>query len=158
MLAGNPAKRSYNESDPAQKAISHVCLHPDGTAPETPGFPAGNCPYGLRTQVFFPSYVHRLLPWLHLTHRAGAGTARCALLADIGERADCAQDLDSADRKSHVAYPDGVNTGKCPPSHPVHLISIFYELVWDVNSWADEWWSADGLGHPLTLSNGDPTG
>ncbi|EJD47486.1 WSC-domain-containing protein [Auricularia subglabra TFB-10046 SS5] len=68
------------------------------------------------------------------------------------------KDLDSPDHKSHVSYPSKFNNGKCPESHPVRLVSIFFEVMWDVNEWADQWWNADGLGHPLVLSNGDPTG
>ena len=37
--------------------------------------------------------------------------------------------LDSDDHKSHMSYPIGAyNDGYCPDSHPVHLISLFYEL------------------------------
>jgi len=49
--------------------------------------------------------------------------------------------LDSADHKSHVAYPvkgsvtdrfdyDG---GTCPASHPVKVPQVMYEVVWDVS-------------------------
>ncbi|KZV74408.1 hypothetical protein PENSPDRAFT_601507 [Peniophora sp. CONT] len=61
--------------------------------------------------------------------------------------------LDSADHKSHMAYPDGINNGVCPSSHPVHLISIFYEVYFNVaqfNSLND--------GGSWVLSTGDPTG
>ena len=40
------------------------------------------------------------------------------------------QNLDSEDHKSHMSYPIGAyNDGYCPESHPVHLISLFYELI-----------------------------
>ena len=39
------------------------------------------------------------------------------------------KNLDSDDHKSHMSYPIGAyNDGYCPDSHPVHLISLFYEL------------------------------
>jgi len=49
--------------------------------------------------------------------------------------------LDSADHKSHVAYPiagsvtdrfdyDG---GKCPDTHPIKVPQVMYEVVWDVS-------------------------
>ncbi|KAI5811394.1 WSC-domain-containing protein [Peziza echinospora] len=65
------------------------------------------------------------------------------------------KNLDSPDHKSHMAYPSGVNSGSCPASHPVRFISIFYEVMWDVNEWKDKW--VDGK-WPFVLSNGDPTG
>ncbi|KAH9971395.1 hypothetical protein BGW80DRAFT_456878 [Lactifluus volemus] len=63
------------------------------------------------------------------------------------------KNLDSPDHKSHMAYPDGIDNGKCPPTHPVHLVSIFYEVYFSVdpfNSLRD--------GGRFVLSNGDPTG
>jgi hypothetical protein len=40
------------------------------------------------------------------------------------------KNLDSSDHMSHMSYPIGAyNDGYCPDSHPVHLISLFYELV-----------------------------
>ncbi|PVF92304.1 WSC-domain-containing protein [Serendipita vermifera] len=64
--------------------------------------------------------------------------------------------LDSPDHKSHVAYPDRMDNGVCPSTHPVRLISIFYEIIWDTNPWKDQWWKAGS--HPFVLSTGDPTG
>ncbi|KAH9959194.1 hypothetical protein BC827DRAFT_1301881 [Russula dissimulans] len=61
--------------------------------------------------------------------------------------------LDSPDHKSHMAYPDGVDNGQCPPSHPIHLISIFFEVYFNVapfNNLND--------GGRFVLANGDPTG
>jgi len=53
------------------------------------------------------------------------------------------ENLDSADHKSHVAYPiagsitdrfdyDG---GKCPDSHPVRIPQVMYEVIWDVSEY-----------------------
>ena len=63
------------------------------------------------------------------------------------------QNLDSSDHKSHMAYPDGVDNGRCPSSHPVHLISIFYEVYFAVAPF-----NALNDGGRFVLSNGDPTG
>jgi hypothetical protein len=54
-----------------------------------------------------------------------------------------------------MAYPAGINSGKCPPSHPKHFISIFYEVIFDVNKWKDQWYDNK---QPFVLSTGDPTG
>ena len=63
--------------------------------------------------------------------------------------------LDSSDHKSHMAYPSGVNSGKCPDTHPRRLISIFYEIFWDIDAWKDQWTNGKW---PFVLSTGDPTG
>lgn len=95
------------------------------TNPETGAFPNYNCPDGLRSQVFFPSC------WDGVNN-------------------------DSANHKSHMAFPiDAYNNGKCPDSHPVHLVSIFYEIIWDTNKFADKWY---GGKQPFVWAMGDPTG
>ncbi|KAI6806951.1 WSC-domain-containing protein, partial [Hortaea werneckii] len=48
------------------------------------------------------------------------------------------------------------NNGRCPDSHPVQLISIFYEVIYQTNLFADRWWS-DGQ-QPFVFSQGDRTG
>lgn len=62
--------------------------------------------------------------------------------------------LDSPNHKSHVSYPSN-NNGKCPSTHPVRFITLFYEFLYDVASWDSEW---VGGRHPFVLSNGDPVG
>jgi hypothetical protein len=52
-----------------------------------------------------------------------------------------------------MAFPAGVDHGLCPPSHPVHLITIFFEVLFSVapfNKLND--------GGRFVLANGDPTG
>ncbi|KAI0034083.1 hypothetical protein K488DRAFT_27912, partial [Vararia minispora EC-137] len=61
--------------------------------------------------------------------------------------------LDSSDHKSHMAYPSGMNNGYCPSSHPVHLISIFYEVYFSVDPF-----NKLNNGGRFVLANGDPTG
>ncbi len=63
--------------------------------------------------------------------------------------------LDSPDHKSHVSYPASYNNGACPSSHPKHLISLFYEVIWNVNDFANEWY---GNTQPFVWAQGDPTG
>ncbi|KAI0709314.1 hypothetical protein C8Q76DRAFT_105863 [Earliella scabrosa] len=128
MLAGNTNRRSYNSSSFADKAIDFVCLEPDGAHrndpawDERPSFFEHNCPSGMRAQVFFPSCWD-------------------------------GKNLDSPDHKSHMAYPiQDFNTGDCPDSHPVHLVSLFYEMFVSVDQF-DYW----GPG-TWVLANGDTTG
>jgi len=66
--------------------------------------------------------------------------------------------VDSPDHKSHVAYPSGGDTGSCPDTHPVRLISIFYEVLWSVTDFKDMWYSDGSEKHPFVFSNGDATG
>lgn len=65
------------------------------------------------------------------------------------------KNLDSPNHKSHMAYPDGVTMGSCPSTHPVRLVSIFYEVIYETNLFSDQWYSSTA---PFVLSNGDPTG
>lgn len=126
MIAGNPFKRNYT-GDFAAQAISFACLNYDGPATaETNGFPDYNCPDGLRAQVFFPACWDGV-------------------------------NLDSADHESHMAYPatGAYNGGTCPSSHPVHMISIFYEIIYQTNLFSNEWY---GTGQPFVFAQGDPTG
>lgn len=105
---------------------SYNCLDYNGPAkPETQNFPNYNCPNGLRAQVFFPSCWN-------------------------------GKDLDSKDHKSHMSYPaNSYNSGACPPDFPVHLVSIFFEIIWDTGKFADKWY---GDSQPFIWSQGDPTG
>ncbi|OJT05575.1 hypothetical protein TRAPUB_3588 [Trametes pubescens] len=60
--------------------------------------------------------------------------------------------LDSADHKSHMAYPiQNYNSGDCPASHPVHLVSLFYEMLVSVDQFP-----YTGAG-TWVLANGDTT-
>ena len=61
--------------------------------------------------------------------------------------------LDSSDHKSHMAYPDGIDNGQCPSSHPHHLISIFFEVWFGVSEFNNL-----NDGGRFVLANGDPTG
>lgn len=68
---------------------------------------------------------------------------------------------DSANHKSHMAYPDGMNTGICPSTHPVKIISIFYEVLWQVDKFQALWLDTNGKplrAQPFVWSFGDNTG
>jgi hypothetical protein len=65
------------------------------------------------------------------------------------------KDLDTPDHKSHVAYPEFVDHGSCPPGFPKRFISIFYEVLWGTPDFADMWY---GNKQPFVFSTGDPTG
>lgn len=61
--------------------------------------------------------------------------------------------LQSADN-SHVSYPVGYNVmGRCPASHPVPMINLFYEITYE--TFRFEFWTPEGLGQPFVLSMGD---
>jgi hypothetical protein len=94
--------------------------------PETNNIPNYPCPGGLRAQVFFPACWN-------------------------------GKDLDTPDHKSHMSYPVGreYNTGGCPKEFPVHMISLFYEVLYDTAPFASEW---NGDKHPFVFANGDATG
>lgn len=70
--------------------------------------------------------------------------------------------LDSPDHKSHMAYPlQDYNTGDCPDTHPVHLISLFYEMIVRVDlfpyvpgSWVYSFGDTTGLGLHADFQDG----
>jgi hypothetical protein len=94
--------------------------------PETNDIPNYKCPGGLRAQVFFPSCWD-------------------------------GKNLDSSNHKSHMSYPDSqtYDNGPCPATHPVHMISVFYEVLYDTKLFDDQW---NGTQHPFVFANGDTTG
>ncbi|KAF4595452.1 WSC domain-containing protein [Ophiocordyceps camponoti-floridani] len=119
MVVGNPYLRTYDASNPEQRAISHVCLGP-GTSNDTAHLPTKQCER-LRAETFFPSCWDGV-------------------------------NLDSANHKSHMAFPaiGDYNTGVCPPSHPIAILSVFLEFFYDTAAIRDfnRW----------VWSMGDPTG
>lgn len=125
MIAGNPFQRNYTGTFAAQ-AVSFVCLDYATTSPQYNGMPDINCPDGLRAQIFFPSCWDGV-------------------------------NLDSPDHSSHVSYPSSgaYNNGECPSTHPVHLISLFYEIIYQTGNFANDWY---GSGQPFVFAQGDPTG
>ena len=94
--------------------------------PETHGFPNYKCPGGLRVQIYFPSCWD-------------------------------GKNLDSPDHMSHMAYPTGqhYDNGPCPTTHPVHLVSLFFEVLYDTSKFDSMWY---GNSQPFVLSQGDKTG
>lgn len=130
MIAGDPFKRDDSNPDESAKgAISYACIDFNAAGtPETRNFPNRNCANGLRQQVFFPSC------W-----------------DGVNE--------DSPDHKSHVAYPVGnYNGGTCPPSHPVNLISVFIEILWQTDKFSSFWTPSDKDPQPFVFAHGDATG
>jgi hypothetical protein len=65
------------------------------------------------------------------------------------------KDLDTTDHKSHMSYPSIYNAGKCPPEFPKRFVSLFYEVVWQVDEFKDDWYGDE---QPFVWSMGDNTG
>lgn len=126
MVAGDPFQRNATDAEAAPgNAVSFVCLDYSGTSSETKSIPNKSCPDGLRAQVYFPSC------W-------------------DGKNGD------SPDHKSHMHYPIGkYDSGSCPDSHPVHLVSIFFEVIYSIDKFASRW---HGDSHPFVFAQGDQTG
>lgn len=61
------------------------------------------------------------------------------------------KDLDSPNHRDHMAYPDLVDDGNCPPSHPVRMISLMYETIWDTYAFL-------GRNGTFVIANGDIQG
>ena len=61
------------------------------------------------------------------------------------------KDVKSDDHKSHVAYPNLIDGGKCPKGYETRLPSLFYETIWNT-------YAFKGKSGQFVWSNGDPTG
>jgi len=92
----------------------------DDTSIQYQGFPPTSC-QKLRAEVYFPSCWDGV-------------------------------NIDSANHKSHVAYPavGNFDGGVCPSTHPVAILSIFYEFFFDTSSYTDT--------NRFVFANGDNTG
>ena len=129
MVSGSPNRRT-NDGTPDSLAITFVCLDYDGDHSNDPdwaernNFFDHNCPSGMRAQVFFRSCWDGV-------------------------------NLDSSDHVSHMAWPSGgVDGGDCPASHPVRLVSLFYEFIYAVQNFP-----FNPAGTPTwVFANGDTTG
>jgi len=130
MLSGDGDRRVYNAGDPDSAAISFVCL--DYTTDHTGdpdwaqrnSFFNHNCPNGMRAQVNFPPCWDGV-------------------------------NVDSDDHQSHMAWPSGgVSGGDCPASHPKHLVTLFYEFIFQVHNFPFN----NGSQPTWVWSNGDATG
>ena len=129
MISGDPFKRNFT-GDFQADAVSFACLNYNGPATaETNGLPGYNCPDGVRAQVFFPSCWDGV-------------------------------NLDSPSHSSHVSFPESgaYNDGACPASHPVHLISIFFETIYQTGNYDSMWGEALNTTQPFVFAYGDPTG
>ncbi|KAI9678071.1 MAG: hypothetical protein M1817_006015 [Caeruleum heppii] len=65
------------------------------------------------------------------------------------------KDLDSPDHRSHMSYPSKYNGGNCPEGFKTRTVSLFYEVIWQTDKFANEWY---GDSQPFVWSMGDPTG
>ncbi|KAF8602380.1 hypothetical protein BDV93DRAFT_545387 [Ceratobasidium sp. AG-I] len=134
MITGNPRARSKKyesglgtQAELAERAVGWACLrYPD--YPQTDGI--GGFPT-TDCESGFQSRLHFPSCW-------------------------DGKNVDSTDHVSHTAYLDRLDNGKCPSTHPVPLIHLFYEVTWDVHGFASRWTAADGW--PFVWATGDPTG
>lgn len=61
------------------------------------------------------------------------------------------KDLDSHNHRDHMAYPDHVIDGNCPPGYEARLPSLLFETIYDTDAFK-------GKEGSFILANGDPTG
>ncbi|OIW29174.1 hypothetical protein CONLIGDRAFT_682082 [Coniochaeta ligniaria NRRL 30616] len=126
MLAGDTDRRTYDNTSLADRAIEYVCLPANGAD-------------GVASSGGFPN--HTCLGGLQIRVRFPS----------------CwdGENLDSADHRSHVAYPSMLDNGYCDASHPVRIMALLYEVTWAVDHFDHLREPGD---QPFVLSSGDETG
>jgi hypothetical protein len=132
MISGDPSRRIFNKTDVDDQAISYVCLDYSNSHQGDPAwaqrnnFFTHNCPDGMRAQINFPTCWN-------------------------------GKDLDSPDHRSHMAWPTNGNNnggGDCPASHPVKVVELFYEFIFEVQKFP-----FNAAGTPTWVwANGDASG
>ncbi|KAG7086206.1 hypothetical protein E1B28_002170 [Marasmius oreades] len=135
MISGNPTLRSKKYADGlgtqaelAERAIAWACLRYTTSNPDYYG--TGGFPH-TDCEAGFQSRIHFPACW-------------------------DGKNVDSTDHKSHVAFLSILDNGSCPPTHPVGLMKLFYEITWDIHNFAGRWKESDGW--PFVYATGDPTG
>lgn len=151
MIAGNASATSRNPDSQASRAVSFVCQNFKSGSSQHDDIPVGPCPDGLRTQVSEKG-----------KHPVSA--LRVSLTKDVFSFQSLSQivfpscwdgkNLDSANHQSHMSYPNSTtpDNGDCPKSHPIKLVTLFYEFIWSTGSQTNPNHSR------WVLANGDAVG
>jgi hypothetical protein len=131
MRNGNPNVKTAEEAA-RYPGIDYTCLIRDDTrfTNRSATFPAHSCPEGVLTSIYFPPCWDGV-------------------------------NLDSPDHYSHVAWPtegDYDDGGPCPPTHPVKIPQLLFEIRWDTRPFnSPDLWPEDGS-QPFLWSFGDDIG
>lgn len=165
MIAGDSARRTYDENSVEQRGIQFICLLTDGQEGLDPfrGFPGRTCDGGLQIRIRFPSC------WdgVGLGGFEGGGDDDSDSDDDgngNGNSTATTPAPKSAYNGSHVAYPSRGDTGECPPTHPFRIPALLYEMTWAVDAFnhlrnlTSPESPYDTGEQPFVFSNGDKTG
>lgn len=145
MLAGDSRLRNFSGPvpDPPTSSWNLEDMSQEALAQKSLGF---NCldysrqPEGSRYRHFLPDKAF-------LDQNCGNGIRAEIFFPSCWN----GKDVTSKDHKSHVAYPNLIDGGKCPEGFETRLPSLFYETIWNTNAFK-------GKGGQFVWSNGDPTG
>ncbi|KAF2743198.1 hypothetical protein M011DRAFT_471558 [Sporormia fimetaria CBS 119925] len=147
MLAGDARQRNFTLSFPDMPRSEWI-NHPEETTQQNLGLKAlgFNC-LNYAKQPPEPTVYRHFFPDKNYLD------ANCpqGVRAEIYFPSCWNGELDSPDHKSHVAYPDTINNGKCPDSHKRRIPQLLYEVIFDTNKFK-------GKEGQFVFSNGDPTG
>ncbi|KAK6821337.1 hypothetical protein PG987_015737 [Apiospora arundinis] len=130
-MTGQLADLNQTNNATAFKPLTYTCLQDMSTRwPETKYLPTKPCPAGVMSNVRFPTCWDGV-------------------------------NLDSPNHMDHVSYPESgtfESQGPCPPTHPVRLPQLMYEVIWDTKPFNDPAdWPEDGS-QPFIWSFSDTTG
>jgi hypothetical protein len=145
MLAGDSRMRNFTGPvpDPPTSAWGLDDMTQEALMQKSLGFNCmnyGKTPEGSRFRHFMPDKAY-------LDENCADGI-RAELFFPSCWNGD---DATAPDHKSHMAYPNLIDGGKCPEGFPTRVPSLFYETIWATNKFKGQ----DGQ---FVWSNGDPTG
>jgi hypothetical protein len=145
MLAGDPLQRNFTwpVPDPPKSSWTGAQESQEALRQKAIGF---NC-LNYETAAEASLYRHFLPNKTYLDEHCTDGLRLELMFPSCWN----GKDVDSADHKSHMAYPSLVMDGTCPEGYETRVVSLFYETIWNTYAFKD----VDGY---FALSNGDPTG
>lgn len=146
MLSGDSAKRTWKGPWPVPdlSAWGSEDMSQEALQEKAMGFNCMNYEPGKNE----PSFAY---PWLRNKTFLDANCINGVRAEIIFPSCWDGKNLDSADHKSHVAFPSLIQDGVCPPTHPIYLPILFYETIWQTNNFIDK-------SGKFVFANGDPTG
>lgn len=149
MIAGNNNRRSYTAGDPSQpdpEKSEWQSLGQTGQSVLEQRALGFNC-LNYNKQPEGTLFRHYLPDKSYLDANCADGIRLEIMFPSCWD----GRNSDSPDHQSHMAYPNLVMTGDCPPGYQTRVPSLMYETIWNTNAFK-------GRNGHFYISNGDNEG